>query len=141
VIDSVRPYFGMIHVLPCVALRGICQLTSGGVRGRQSVIGRDEEEQSKGSATALRAGTRNFPKRSKRPICRRENAPMSLGHPLARLRTTQFLEQENKRLIRSPGRMPKAHLTGSVRRNVGIGRASIQNGFDLAGRRDDEFGM
>src|ERR1700678_2132842 len=37
--------------------------------------------------------------------------------------------------------MPKAHLTGSVRRNVGLGRVSIQNGFDLAGRRDDEFGM
>src|SRR5216683_3424446 len=43
------------------------------------------------------------------------------GDPLARLRTTQFLEQENKRLIRPPGRVPKAHLTGSVRREVGIG--------------------
>jgi hypothetical protein len=52
VIDSVRPYFSMIHVLPCVALRGICQLTSGGVRGRQSAIGRDEEEQSKGRCSS-----------------------------------------------------------------------------------------
>src|ERR1700722_4813170 len=66
---------------------------------------------------------------------------MSLGSSVSRLRTTQFLEQENKRLIRSPGRVPKAHLTGSVRRNVGLGRMRIQNGFDLAGRRDDEFGM
>src|SRR6266436_9322254 len=31
------------------------------------------------------------------------------GDPLARFRTTQFLEQENKRLIRPPGRVPKAH--------------------------------
>src|SRR6266404_3779352 len=65
----------------------------------------------------------------------------NIAWELARLRTTQFLEQENKRLIRTPGRVPKAHLTGSVRRNVGLGRASIQDGFDLAGRRDDEFGM
>jgi hypothetical protein len=139
VIDSLRPYFSMIHVLPCVALRGICQLTSGGVRGRQSVIGRDEEEQSKGRCNS--SAGRDLPKRSKRPICRRENVSMSLGHPSGRLRTTQFLKQENKRFIRSPGRMPEAHLTGSVRRNVGLGRASIQNGFDLAGRRDDELGM
>ena len=66
---------------------------------------------------------------------------MSLGLSLARLGTTQFLEQENKRLIWSPGRMPKSHLARSVRRDVGLGRASIQNGFDLARRRDDEFGM
>ena len=42
------------------------------------------------------------------------------GAPLVRLQTTQFLEQENKRLIRPPGRVPKAHLTGSVRRDVGV---------------------
>jgi hypothetical protein len=39
---------------------------------------------------------------------------MSLGQPLARFRTTQFFEQENKRLIRSPGRVPKAHLTAGL---------------------------
>src|SRR5258708_32377702 len=65
----------------------------------------------------------------------------NIAGKLTRLRTTQFLEQENKRLIRSPGRVPKAHLTGPVRRNVGLGRASIQDGFDLAGRREDGFGM
>src|SRR6266404_4071639 len=65
----------------------------------------------------------------------------NIAWELARLRTAQFLEQENKRLVRSPGRVPKAHLTGSVRRNVGLGRLSIQNGLDLAGRRDHEFGM
>src|SRR6202051_2139400 len=37
------------------------------------------------------------------------------GAPLDRLRTTQFLDQENKRLRGPPGRVPKAHLTGSVR--------------------------
>src|ERR1700733_4316625 len=66
---------------------------------------------------------------------------MSLASSVSRLRTPQFLEQENKRLIRSPGRVPKAHLTGSVRRNVGLRRMRIQNGFDLAGGRDNEFGM
>jgi hypothetical protein len=69
----------MIHVLPCVALRGICQLTSGGVRGRQSVIGRDEEEQSKGRCNSSAAGARDLPKRPKRPIFGRENVSMSLG--------------------------------------------------------------
>ena len=43
--------------------------------------------------------------------------------------------------VRPPGRLPKAHLAGSVCRDVGFGRTSIENGFDLAGRRDDEFGM
>ena len=67
---------------------------------------------------------------------------MSLGSSVRRLRrTTQFLEQENKRFVRSSGRVAKAHLTGSVRRDVGFGRTSIQSSFDLAGRRDDEFGM
>src|SRR6266478_10227685 len=42
------------------------------------------------------------------------------GDPLVRLRTTQFLEEENKRLIWPPGRVPKAHLTGSVRREVRV---------------------
>jgi len=37
--------------------------------------------------------------------------------------------------------VPKAHLARSVRRDVGLGGASIQNGFDLAGRGDYELGM
>src|SRR4029077_19810716 len=34
-----------------------------------------------------------------------------------------------------------AHLAGSVRGHVGFGRMSIENGFDLASRRDDELRM
>src|SRR4029077_8115360 len=61
------------------------------------------------------------------------------GDLSAALRTTQFLEQENERLIRPPRRVPKAHLAGSVRGDVGLGRVSIENGFALWGNRDDEF--
>jgi hypothetical protein len=42
------------------------------------------------------------------------------GDPLARRRTGKFLEQEDKRLIRLLGRVPKAHLTGLVPREVGV---------------------
>src|SRR6478736_3189406 len=63
------------------------------------------------------------------------------GDLSAALRTTQFLEQENERLIRPPRRVPKAHLAGSVRGDVGFGRMSIENGFDFASRRDDELRM
>ena len=71
----------------------------------------------------------------------RESFSKTLGDPSARFRTTEFFKQENKRLIRPPGRVSKPHLTGSVGRDVGLGRVGIQNGFDLAGRRDDEFWM
>src|SRR5580704_16855549 len=57
------------------------------------------------------------------------------------LRTAQFLEQENERLIRPSRCVAKAHLAGSVRGDVGIGRMSVENGFDLASRRDDELRM
>jgi hypothetical protein len=130
----------MIHDLPCVAA-GYDNSRAAAYEAGSSQSAEMRRARAEEAATALQAGTSDFPKRSKRLICRRENVSIAWGHLLARLRTTQFLEQENKRFIRSPGRVPKAHLTGSIRRNVGLGRVSIQNGFDLAGRRDDEFGM
>jgi hypothetical protein len=63
------------------------------------------------------------------------------GDPLARLRATQFLEQENERLIRPPGRVPKAHLTGSVRREVGVAGPINQHQSNLPRRRNDQLGM
>src|SRR5271170_7636950 len=38
------------------------------------------------------------------------------------LQTTQFLEQENERFVRPSRRLPKAHLAGSIRGDVGFGR-------------------
>jgi hypothetical protein len=52
---------------------------------------------------------------------------MTQGDSSAVHRTTQFLEEENKRLVRPPGRVPKAHLAGSVGRNVGLGGASTSS--------------
>src|ERR1700749_4169831 len=57
------------------------------------------------------------------------------------VRTAQFLEQENERLVRPSGCVAKAHLAGPVRGDVGLGRMSVENGFDLASRRDDELRM
>jgi len=56
------------------------------------------------------------------------------GDPLDHLWTTQFLEQVKKRLIRPPGRMPKAHLTGSIRREVGVAGPINQHQLNLPRR-------
>jgi hypothetical protein len=66
---------------------------------------------------------------------------MTWGDLSGALRTAQFLEQENERLVRPPRCVAKAHLAGSVRGDVGLGWMSIENGFDLASRRDDELRM
>ena len=55
--------------------------------------------------------------------------------------TAQFLEQKNKRLVRPPRSVAEAHLARSVRGDVGLGWMSIEDGFDLASGRDDEFWM
>jgi hypothetical protein len=47
---------------------------------------------------------------------------MTWGVRSAVLQTTQFLEQENERFVRPSRRLPKAHLAGSIRGDVGFGR-------------------
>src|SRR5580692_9921797 len=76
---------------------------------------------------------------SSRPLSK--DGAIGAGHQSRSLRTTQFLEKENKRLVRSPCCVAKAHLAGSVRGDVSLGRMGVENGLDLASRGDDEFGM
>jgi hypothetical protein len=52
----------------------------------------------------------------------------------ASVRTAQFREQENKRLIRPASRVPKAHLAGPVRREPGVAGSSIQHRLNLSRR-------
>src|SRR5580704_18095315 len=74
-------HFGMIYVLLLVALRAIrAPASETGSRSRPMRTGTAEE-----AATALRAGTRDLPKGSRRPICRRENFSMSLGSAVSPL--------------------------------------------------------
>src|ERR1700744_404664 len=55
--------------------------------------------------------------------------------------TAQFLEQKDERFVRPSRRVTKAHLAGPIGGDVGLGRMSVENGFDLASRRDDELRM
>src|SRR5208282_6118195 len=60
---------------------------------------------------------------------------------LSHLRATQLLKQVNKRLIWSPGRVPKPHFTCSVRRKVGVTWPSIERCPNFPRCGNNQFGM
>jgi hypothetical protein len=53
---------------------------------------------------------------------------------LARPRTTQFLERKINDSYRRPGRLPKAHLISSVRREVSVAEGPLTERVSAPGR-------